>query len=134
MKQSVRFLWVAILAAISLFLFRASFNLFEWKGVFLFLAGVVLGVGLTKIYVSNRTLREDLKPGEELEKLKSASAPTVPSDDETHVYIPGRNFEEMLQRLGSDESMLNVILNSMGEGVLLLNQADRIVLMNPSAE
>jgi len=30
--------------------------------------------------------------------------------------------------------MINVILNSMGEGVLLLNQADRIVLMNPSAE
>jgi two-component system phosphate regulon sensor histidine kinase PhoR len=30
--------------------------------------------------------------------------------------------------------MLDVILNSMGEGVLLLNQADRVVLMNPSAE
>ena len=50
------------------------------------------------------------------------------------IFIPGRNFEEMLQRLGSNESMLNVILNSMGEGVLLLNQAGRVVLMNPSAE
>ena len=40
----------------------------------------------------------------------------------------------MLQRLGSNESMLNVILNSMGEGVLLLNQADRVVLVNPSSE
>lgn len=57
----------------------------------------------------------------------------VPSDTRD-VFIPGRNFDEMLQRLGSNESMLNVILNSMGEGVLLLNQADRIVLMNPSAE
>jgi two-component system phosphate regulon sensor histidine kinase PhoR len=54
--------------------------------------------------------------------------------DDRDVYIPGRNFDEMLQRLGSNESMINVILNSMGEGVLLLNQADRIVLMNPVAE
>lgn len=57
-----------------------------------------------------------------------------PRDGERAVFIPGRNFEEMLQRLGSDQSMLNVILNSMGEGVLLLNQAGRVVLMNPSAE
>ncbi len=59
---------------------------------------------------------------------------TAVSDPERDVYIPGRNFDEMLQRLGSNESMINVILNSMSEGVLLLNQADRIVLMNPSAE
>lgn len=60
----------------------------------------------------------------------------VPKDPEglRDVRIPGRNFEEMLERLGSNESMLNVILNSMGEGVLLLNQADRVVLMNPTAE
>ena len=55
-------------------------------------------------------------------------------DDERDVFIPGRNFEEMLERLGPNESMLNVVLNSMGEGVLLLNQADRIVLMNPMGE
>jgi two-component system phosphate regulon sensor histidine kinase PhoR len=55
-------------------------------------------------------------------------------DDERAVFIPGRNFEQMLQRLGSGHSMLNVVLNSMGEGVLLLNQAGRVVLMNPSAE
>ena len=53
---------------------------------------------------------------------------------ERDVYIPGRNFDEMLQRLGSSESMINVILNSMSRRCLLLNQADRIVLMNPSAE
>jgi PAS domain-containing protein len=60
--------------------------------------------------------------------------PHLSEASERAVFIPGRNFDEMLQRLGSNESMLNVILNSMGEGVLLLNQADRVVLVNPSAE
>jgi two-component system, OmpR family, phosphate regulon sensor histidine kinase PhoR len=71
---------------------------------------------------------------------KEASMPVLdtpaPSsgDDERAVFIPGRNFEQMLQRLGSGQSMLNVVMNSMGEGVMLLNQAGRVVLMNPSAE
>ncbi|HVM31637.1 MAG TPA: ATP-binding protein [bacterium] len=63
-----------------------------------------------------------------------APLPASPEPGERDVFIPGRNFDEMLKRIGSNESMLNVILNSMGEGVLLLNQADRVVLMNPSAE
>jgi two-component system phosphate regulon sensor histidine kinase PhoR len=65
---------------------------------------------------------------------KKKEVPPFPGGEERDVFIPGRNFEEMLARLGSNESMLDVILNSMGEGVLLLNQADRIVLMNPSAQ
>jgi two-component system phosphate regulon sensor histidine kinase PhoR len=56
--------------------------------------------------------------------------PSTPSSD---IYIPGRNFPEILGRLGSGESLLDVILNSMHEGVLILNPADRIVLLNPSA-
>jgi len=77
-----------------------------------------------------------------LDRRRHPPAPPVPSEvpppersgDERSVYIPGRNFDEMLERLGSGESMLNVILNSMGEGVVLLNQADRVVLMNPAAQ
>jgi len=77
-----------------------------------------------------------------LDRRRHSSAPKAPFEapaperpgDERAVYIPGRNFDEMLERLGSGESMLNVILNSMGEGVVLLNQADRVVLMNPAAE
>ena len=62
--------------------------------------------------------------GEELRRFKYPFTPSdVPSADSGGMFLfPGRNFEEMLQRLGSNESMLNVIFNSMGEGVLLLTR------------
>jgi two-component system phosphate regulon sensor histidine kinase PhoR len=76
------------------------------------------------------------KRGAELQISPAPRGTTTPSsgEDERAVFIPGRNFDQMLQRLGSGHSMLNVVLNSMGEGVLLLNQGGRVVLMNPSAE
>jgi two-component system, OmpR family, phosphate regulon sensor histidine kinase PhoR len=101
------------------------------KDPLLVIAGISLGLGSAIFF-----LRE--KPpsaaGQEPPKQERQAMPPPAVPDERGVFIPGRNFEEMLERLGSNESMLNVILNSMGEGVLLLNQADRIVLMNPVGE
>lgn len=99
-----------------------------WTAIGFLTTGLVIAFGI--IYF--------LLPFQESPADTEISIPSLPAkpelDAERDVYIPGRNFDEMLQRLGSNESMINVILNSMGEGVLLLNQADRIVLMNPSAE
>lgn len=82
------------------------------------------------------SIGENPSPNSKKESLSPVQPdPSIsPAEDNRDVFIPGRNFEEMLERLGSNESMLNVVLNSMGEGVLLLNQADRIVLMNPMGE
>ncbi len=55
-------------------------------------------------------------------------------EDPRAVYVPGRNFNELMGRLDSQDPLLLTVFNSMNEGVLLLNAADRIVLLNPSAE
>lgn len=132
MKAPVRFLG----SALFLFIFAVAVVLgFQKSGltaIFFLIAGMVIAFGLHYFFTSGKS--EILS---ENERVSGPSAPVAEAqtiDDERDVYIPGRNFDEMLQRLGSNESMINVILNSMGEGVLLLNQADRIVLMNPSAE
>ena len=129
MKPSVALAGVAVSLALCLLLLALAFRNLSWEGAFLFFAGALLALGLTRL----------TRPSSGVEKPPSPSPPTAepnPSDlaDPRGVFIPGRNFEEMLKRLGSNETMLDVILNSMGEGVLLLNQADRIVLMNPTAE
>lgn len=97
----------------------------------MFLLGGLLGVGLGR-FIARRNPAAQPATARILDLAEPA--PKTSQEMERDVYIPGRNFEEMLQRLGSNETMLDVILNSMGEGVLLLNQADRIVLMNPTAE
>jgi len=94
---------------------------------------VFVSLGLARNFSSPETPARVSLAGEEGGKKRPVPAVSA-TEDERDVFIPGRNFDEMLERLGSNESMLNVILNSMGEGVLLLNQADRIVLLNPSAE
>ncbi|HET9870314.1 MAG TPA: histidine kinase dimerization/phospho-acceptor domain-containing protein, partial [bacterium] len=86
-----------------------------------FVAGFLAAVLLYFLY----PLSSDPEPGPE---------GPPPTAAETVAAPPNPTLDGMLQRPGSNESMLNVILNSMGEGVLLLNQADRVVLMNPSAE
>ncbi len=129
MKTSARLFWVAILVVLCLFLLLFAFNNLGQEGFFVFLAGFALAFGLAKVFSGFSPVR--VNPENSTVKILR---PVLTSEDERDVFIPGRNFEEMLHRLGSNESMLNVILNSMGEGVLLLNQADRIVLMNPSAE
>ncbi|HVZ81133.1 MAG TPA: ATP-binding protein [bacterium] len=112
--------WV-LPAGVGLFL---SFHYLGWAG----LACLAGGAGIAAAFAG---WKGSPSPG-----VPEPTAASVPKGPEglRDVYIPGRNFEEMLERLGSNESMLNVILNSMGEGVLLLNQADRVVLMNPTAE
>lgn len=128
MKPS-RLAWALALAAFCALLLYGALRL-GWTGGPLYAACVLIGWAIARL----------LGPG--VQPIPEASRPpevkTVPAvsreEDGRDIYIPGRNFDEMLERLGSNESMLNVILNSMGEGVLLLNQADRIVLMNPSAE
>jgi two-component system phosphate regulon sensor histidine kinase PhoR len=132
MKPSTRLVVTTLLVVLTVILLFWAVDSFRWKGPALLLAGAFLSLGLIGL------LRAEGPPGPSsmvLEKEQGAE-PTLPPapEDKRDVYIPGRNFEEMLERLGSNESMLNVILNSMGEGVLLLNQADRIVLMNPTAE
>ncbi len=133
MKQSSRLIFIAMLVALCLVLLIYAFNGLGWGGVFLFVAGGIISFGLTRVFSPAEEHGRVLEAGEEVGKKKPVPAVSE-TEDERDVFIPGRNFDEMLQRLGSNESMLNVILNSMGEGVLLLNQADRIVLMNPSAE
>ncbi len=140
MKPSSAPPFLLLLALVSLAGLLYGFNRLGWSGVFLFAAGAVVALGASWAIASmafrNRPsagppgMERDAAPGltpHESDSLKATS-------ETRDVFIPGRNFDEMLQRLGANESMLNVILNSMGEGVLLLNQADRIVLMNPSAE
>jgi two-component system phosphate regulon sensor histidine kinase PhoR len=131
MKSSIRFLTASVLAAFILALFAWSFNNLGWKGPFLLLAGSLFAVGALRFLKRDGTSRGPAG-NSRIELEKNQPSPTA--EDKRDIYIPGRNFEEMLERLGANESMLNVILNSMGESVLLLNQADRIVLMNPAAE
>jgi two-component system, OmpR family, phosphate regulon sensor histidine kinase PhoR len=92
-----------------------------------------LAVGLL-VWGADRVRHRKRNTEKEIPAPVPDTAAPSSGDDERAVFIPGRNFEQMLQRLGSGHSMLNVVLNSMGEGVLLLNQAGRVVLMNPSAE
>ena len=61
-------------------------------------------------------------------------SPAPGLNDPRSVYVPGRNFNELMGRLDSQDPLLLTVFNSMNEGVLLLNAADRIVLLNPSAE
>ena len=91
--------------------------------MFFFLSGVFLCLSYARFFLSPKAPITPDVSGKEPLRL-----------DPENVSAPSRNFEEMLERLGSDQTFLNVILNSMGEGVLLLNQADRLLLMNPRAE
>lgn len=130
MKPNSRLLEAAIGAVFACALFTLGVNLPAWRDLLFILTGVSAGLGLARFLQGGAVVPT---PGIE----NAPPAPSVPAasvEDERDVFIPGRNFEEMLERLGSNESMLNVVLNSMGEGVLLLNQADRIVLMNPTGE
>src|SRR5579871_5569285 len=129
MKMNSR-LGAAIGGALALVFFLLGLNLPDGKAFFFSAAGFWGGLALAGLFF-NRAPAPDSTLGKAPEPAVPASSPVA---DERDVFIPGRNFDEMLERLGSNESMLNVILNSMGEGVLLLNQADRVVLMNPSAE
>lgn len=133
MKQSTRLVWTALLVTFVLGFLLLGLNLLGWKGPLFLLAGVLLGLGFARFLFKYPSPAGREKVQEEAKGLKTVPLAS-PTEDERDIFIPGRNFEEMLERLGSNESMLNVILNSMGEGVLLLNQGDRIVLMNPVAE
>jgi len=127
MKAPGRFLGTAVLLILLVFAALYAFQLSGLMAVGFIVIGMVAALGLVYFlapFNSNAAVQSNAP----------SAVPLVPPDAERDVYIPGRNFDEMLQRLGSNESMINVILNSMSEGVLLLNQADRIVLMNPSAE
>ncbi len=131
MRISKRLFWTVFLLAIALAVILGFLRLLEWYSAFLLIIG--MGMGLVMLFILHPAGSDQAKP-EKPADPDPATSPSPESLSGRDVFIPGRNFEEMLQRLGSNESMLNVILNSMGEGVLLLNQADRIVLMNPSAE
>jgi two-component system phosphate regulon sensor histidine kinase PhoR len=120
-------LWAGLMGVLIIFSI-AAFRAGETQLLFAFAAGFLAAFLLYIFY----PLSSD--PEVRLPETHTAPGPAVLENGERAIFIPGRNLEEMLQRLGSDESMLNVILNSMGEGVVLLNQADRVVLMNPSAE
>jgi two-component system phosphate regulon sensor histidine kinase PhoR len=122
-------LWAGLIGVLIIFVV-ASFRAGETKLLFAFAAGF-LGAVLLYVFYPLSSDPETEITGASKSSVEAAPAPAGPN--ERDVFIPGRNFDEMLQRLGSNESMLNVILNSMGEGVLLLNQASRVVLMNPSA-
>src|SRR5579863_1946663 len=133
MKSSIRFMPTAILAIFLLVFTFWSLHSMGWEGPFLFLAGGILGFGAFRFFRNDKSFRATGSLSQK-ETGENSDTSQTPVDDKRDIYIPGRNFEEMLERLGANESMLNVILNSMGESVLLLNQADRVVLMNPAAE
>jgi two-component system phosphate regulon sensor histidine kinase PhoR len=129
MKASTRFGGIFVLLILFIAALVYGFRLAGFTAVGFFIAGAAITLCLVSFLAPVQSNSSPLTENALAEPVK-----TQPADGERDVYIPGRNFDEMLQRLGSNESMINVILNSMGEGVLLLNQADRIVLMNPSAE
>jgi two-component system phosphate regulon sensor histidine kinase PhoR len=129
MKASTRFGGIFVLLILFIAALVYGFRLAGFTAVGFFIAGAAITLCLVSFLAPVQSNSSPLTENAPAEPVK-----TQPADGERDVYIPGRNFDEMLQRLGSNESMINVILNSMGEGVLLLNQADRIVLMNPSAE
>ncbi len=119
-------LWAGLMGVLIIFSI-AAFRAGESKLFFAFAAGFLAAFLLYVFYPFS-------SDPPELSSAPPQAPPPAVEPSERDIFIPGRNFDEMLQRLGSNESMLNVILNSMGEGVLLLNQANRVVLMNPSAE
>jgi len=123
MKNSSRQFWIFLFLILIGLVLLALINAMLWKSAFFMALGILSGFGLVRLFFNP-------EPAEPLTPVRPPVVPAVEGES----YIPGRNFEEMIRRLGSNESMLNVILNSMGEGVLLLNQADRIIMMNPSAE
>jgi two-component system phosphate regulon sensor histidine kinase PhoR len=123
MKNASRQFWIFLFLILIGLLILTLMSAMLWKSAFFMVLGILAGFGLVRLFLSP----EPIEPAVPMR-------PPVVAAVEGEGYIPGRNFEEMIRRLGSNESMLNVILNSMGEGVLLLNQADRIILMNPSAE
>jgi two-component system, OmpR family, phosphate regulon sensor histidine kinase PhoR len=101
-----------------------------WNNLLFLLFGAFLGIILSGFFPDSK----DASPGPAPPDSRNGSIPeSPPSSAVRDVPIPGRNFDEMRRHLGSGESMLDVVLNSMGEGVLLLNQADRVVLVNPAA-
>jgi two-component system phosphate regulon sensor histidine kinase PhoR len=110
----------------------------EWRVGFLWvLAGTglmsALFVGvLSKVWPSEKPLNLTESDWRDFEKARferRSTALSAPKD----IFIPGRNFNEMLGRLGDQDSLLLTMIHSMNEGVLLLNEAGRIVLLNPSA-
>ncbi len=132
MKESSRFWGTAGLLVLFIVCIICGFRLAGFTAVGFLVAGMAIALGL--VFFLAPFTPAGLPSHQNPLPADNEGLNTQLSDAERDVYIPGRNFDEMLQRLGSNESMINVILNSMGEGVLLLNQADRIVLMNPSAE
>ncbi len=128
MNSNARLAGAAFAASLALVFFLLGSNSPSLKTAFLLLCGLSMGFGGALLLLQKPPASEPPAQGREIKPGPDSA------EDERGVFIPGRNFEEMLERLGSNESMLNLILNSMGEGVLLLNQADRIVLMNPMGE
>jgi two-component system, OmpR family, phosphate regulon sensor histidine kinase PhoR len=129
MKPALRLPGAILLTIAGAAVLSYALKNFGWTGGGLFLSGILL-------FGSALWLRGPGSPSAgPADKGTGPAGPEPPGPKEDlDSHFPSRNLDELIQRLGSDESMLNVILNSMGEGVLLLNQADRIVLMNPSAE
>jgi len=102
---------------------------------------VIVGAGLLGllfIWVAAKTWAPDDDANltehdwRQFEAARSERPSTSPSSPK-EIYIPGRNFSEMLGRIGDQDSLLLTMIHSMNEGVLLLNEAGRIVLLNPSA-
>jgi two-component system phosphate regulon sensor histidine kinase PhoR len=54
--------------------------------------------------------------------------------DHRSVFVPGRNYDQLLDRLEGPEALLNAVLFSMSEGVILLNASGRVILANRSAQ
>ncbi len=74
---------------------------------------------------------------EEQQEKNGSSAPAIAPrehDDKRFVYVPGRNYDQLLERLEGPEALLNAVLYSMSEGVILLNASGRVILANRSAQ
>jgi len=107
------------------------FSFFKLAWCSFFFAGIFVCLGFNYIL---SPLRGGISTAATSKQAPSKiSVPSGSPANDERTFIPGRNFDEMLQRLGSNESMINVILNSMG-GVAFCSISRSDCFDEPSAE
>lgn len=115
---------------------RASLrNLVGWAALVAILIGMLFSYALSN--VTSRPLREMAAAASHIGKGEGAAKIPVNSKDEigrlaTVLNAMSERIEEQVQHLSTGKQRLNTILNSMGEGVMVIAQDGVISLVNPA--